>query len=699
MEEQFEVIMQSTQRFSLSGCPVYLEKAAILKNYAGDKFFAQLEFMNTGNKNIIGLYITVKCVDTREESAESLKPQAYLDLNISDDEVFGSQILICLGERIPEDFFVRIDKIVYQENDIWENEKEEYMQEGSTQNDTSVNSEGVTQYPLDIDRTENLKESVEKDIQLVGSKVQLESVKKQQEEEKLKREQTERYDKIVEAGAKKIGIGLLVFIGFMIIVSMSLTATSTTKDKNTVEHKYERAVRYVNENRYEDARRILTELDGYKDSQTILDSLDELIAEFNQEQLYKSAKEKLEDGYYLEAYECFEEILDYKDSSSLKEIAKISYKDELCERIGISIEYRDFQSAQNFIGKLEGLEFLQEAEEQTKILESSAYEYANELMRKKEYGKAKKIFNLIPDYMDSKERGSQCLHIVQDQYIKTSPISSGSSDVYIVLQDGTVSNNQSNPSGWGKQVNKTLKKYRDVASIHTDKLGLELVIIKKNGKCDYIDVRENKVYKDYKNWSDLDQAVIGTFGNLAIAALRKDGTVVEDSTSPNYRGDLNSATKWTDVVYLAMGSGKLLVGVKSDGTVVYTGNKKLREAANKTSTWTDIVKVFVSPDDKSVFGITVTGDVVVSGARSGGVQDVVDIAFTKKDVYYLYKDGTVGKKLSSYRYPLSGRDNAIFIGVTESPKETVIYGVEKDGTIISDEVDMWNWNNKKALIK
>ena len=189
-------------------------------------------------------------------------------------------------------------------------------------------------------------------------------------------------------------------------------------------------------------------------------------------------------------------------------------------------------------------------------------------------------------------------------------------------------------------------------------------------------------------------------GDYAIG-LKTDGTVVW--TGKNKNGQCN-VSGWTDIVALSTG-GYHTVGLRADGTVVATGEN--RNGQCNVSGWTDIVAI--TTGGFSTIGLKADGTVVAVGADytiPRGVLDWTDIVAV--DVYGervvgLKTDGTVvlaGKILHEDHQPyVSGWTDIVDIAVGYY----FAVGLKADGTVVTassqDKIqcDVSDWTDIVAV--
>lgn len=151
----------------------------------------------------------------------------------------------------------------------------------------------------------------------------------------------------------------------------------------------------------------------------------------------------------------------------------------------------------------------------------------------------------------------------------------------------------------------------------------------------------NKLNWDYSAFTDLIQ--VESAHNHAIYGLKSDGTVVATGDKAHDVSD------WTDIVLLSAGgdSNNMIMGLKADGTVVIEGDDAVLGAAQ----WTDIVHI--SAGRFHAAGVKSDGTVVTVGrpykAEDGdkgefdvsGWTDIVYVAAENQTTYGLKSDGTV----------------------------------------------------------
>lgn len=190
-------------------------------------------------------------------------------------------------------------------------------------------------------------------------------------------------------------------------------------------------------------------------------------------------------------------------------------------------------------------------------------------------------------------------------------------------------------------------------------------------------------------------AIGGSKGELSagkhIVGLKSDGTVV--ATGDNFGGQCN-VSDWADIVAVAADYG-CTVGLKSDGTVIETGSH-----GSRMYDWTDIVAI--ARGYSNTFGLKSDGTLVVSDSDSSyniyrdirNWQDIVAIAAGNWcTVVGLKSDGTVvvaSKKEGLQQY---FREWMNIVAVAAGGDNIV--GLKSNGTAISITIDGYNnWNRQ-----
>lgn len=101
--------------------PVDILKGAIYIDNITNNAVFQLKFVNTQDKYIKSVYITVVGYDELGKELEN-KQYSYLDLNIRKGVEFGTEQLKELSNNSIRNINVTVDKVIYVDNEVWENQ-------------------------------------------------------------------------------------------------------------------------------------------------------------------------------------------------------------------------------------------------------------------------------------------------------------------------------------------------------------------------------------------------------------------------------------------------------------------------------------------------------------------------------------------------------------------------------------------------
>ncbi len=188
----------------------------------------------------------------------------------------------------------------------------------------------------------------------------------------------------------------------------------------------------------------------------------------------------------------------------------------------------------------------------------------------------------------------------------------------------------------------------EAAGEWTDLIGVEISVevmygIKRDGSllvcCPTLIA--DKLNWDYSAFTNLVQ--VESADNHGVYGLKSDGTVVST-------GDRAwDVSDWSDVIQISAGGDNtnIIMGLKADGTVLVKGYDSVLEAAQ----WTDIIQIYAGRFH--VVGLKSDGTVVVAGhpldAETGDVgefdvsewTDIVYVVAENQTTYGLKSDGTV----------------------------------------------------------
>lgn len=475
---------------------------------------------------------------------------------------------------------------------------------------------------------------------------------------------------------KKIAVTIGCAIVLFIIANNAYHVRKMNDDK------YALAKSYIEQERYNEAIKLMNDLGEYKDAKTIKD---EIIVIAEKEKIYKDGLTYMNAGNYNDAIKEFEKNLDYKDSS--EKVKEANYN--------IAIQYYDkkkYTKAKEYFVKSEGygkskfylskIEILT-AEQSKQIL----YEEAKRLYDVGEYNNALELFEMIPDYRESKkyiEESKIYIRRMNNENI----LAAGINASMAIKNDNTVVAIGSNKEG---QCN--VEDMRDVVLIDT--YDVFTIALKKDGKVKVAGANGyDKV--DTSKWNDIIDVAAG---QQFVLGLKEDGTVLAEGHDGNNQlnvgdwenivaidagwsfsvgltgeGELHFAgldkgqeeeykkeiNEWKDVVNIAASGGHygenprgdgFTVGLRKDGTVVAVGNNEYGQCdVDDKKIWKDIIKVVAG--DWYTVGLKKDGSIVITGDNKPRTEyidedvidqctGIVDIAAGYGQTLCLKEDGTV----------------------------------------------------------
>lgn len=112
---------------------------------------------------------------------------------------------------------------------------------------------------------------------------------------------------------------------------------------------------------------------------------------------------------------------------------------------------------------------------------------------------------------------------------------------------------------------------------------------------------------DVSTWTDVVYIAATYYGSFGVKA---NGTIVT-AGNINYLADLSGVASWTDIVAIAPAVGRYVLGLKSNATVVATGNNTYGQC--NVSSWNNIVHVTIGGGYTSI-GLKADGTIITVGS-------------------------------------------------------------------------------------
>lgn len=423
---------------------------------------------------------------------------------------------------------------------------------------------------------------------------------------------------------KKKIIVLLPFIILAIVFFVSLGF------RLNFEKKYKEALLKYKQEEFDDALKLMEEIEPYKDSSNYILRIK-----------YQEAEEAYEAGKIEEAKKIYEQLGDYKDS--LKKVSAIELY--------------------------------------------AIYEDAKELFEKKSYFDAKEKFESLGEYGDSKEWIDKCETQIRCYLAKR--IYAGTTASYAVDANGKLlytynRNDVELPNtdeldSWSGLISISGKgacvagidihgnvysaeaEIKDApidTSSWTNMLqvstGDRFVVGLKADKTVVASGRNAEGQLDVSDWKNIVQVECGRKDTVA---LDKDGKIHIAGKHSKLADIINNDASWKNIVYISVGAkygvdsnerGLHIAGLRKDGTVVAFGDDEQGQCSG-VSKWKNIVKI--AAGDWTIVGLDKDGKVYVSGNKeasgneadySGNVSDwhdIVDISAGKGNTIAVTKNG------------------------------------------------------------
>lgn len=433
MAERYEKLFSSYDKFYSMGSPALIVAEALLKDTKEDKVKAQLKFQNISNKRIKAVNIGIKAYDSFGRELQGIEEYQYADLSVYQGEYWGQDKAITLPNDLTRTIKGSIRSVVFQDNTIWESESNVWnkLSEPKKLYSLLLDDELVKQYKLEygdaaeyvyleeegiwhctcgainqlsVDKCYHCRASKDAilscDLDVLKANADARVAKekaeadekariKAEEEEKARIAEKERLER-EEAKRKKRNKILMITVPIVVVI---ITFIALTPNVIKPALSYNKALKLLEEGSFDDAQIAFQELGDYKDSSSkALDSQ------------YKKAEKFFNENRYEEAIEVWNSLGDFSNSK---------------ERILITEETRnekDYQEAislmdeQNFVEATEIFKRLgdykdsyKKAIECVESQKETDYQSAKCLVEQGEYKIAIDEFEKLKEYKDSKE--------------------------------------------------------------------------------------------------------------------------------------------------------------------------------------------------------------------------------------------------------------------------------------------------------
>lgn len=424
--------------------------------------------------------------------------------------------------------------------------------------------------------------------------------------------------------------------------------------------------------------------------------------------LYEAGIEEIENQNYEKAQEILSELGDYKDSLQQIEFASNSAIYENAVKLYKNGEYEravdefsrlgDFKESKNFISRAQDMILKYNKNEE--LYNEACDSYASE-----NYRQAIEKFTKLGDYKDSGKLCSECrIKLVRLQQSDT--LFAGIRCSVALSEENSI-----NYSGDEPLLKKELMKWKDIISISAR--GNLIIGLKKDGTVLTAN-RLSDYYFDTSTWNDMVEV---SAGERYIVGLKSNGKVI----ALGHNGDGQSnVKKWSNIVSISTG-WRHTVGLDSHGKIHMTGYRsksQLNEIKKHKSEWENIIAISAGGGSGHFgeiieYGHTVAlkkdGTVVAVGDDSHGQCDVYDKAKWSNIISISAGDfHTVGLKVDGTVVTTEKGDSAEEIGkwkdiVAVSAGYGFTLGLKSDGTVIAtgydhnDQINVKSW--EKIVIR
>ena len=117
--KRFQELYRLPSSYYLSGCPVIVDAAALLKDNQSGNVLAQIRLRNISEKPVISCKIAVKTFELNGTELQGVNKFSYLDLNAGAGETFGAKIPVYLPDPVTRRFSVSVIELVFADGLSW----------------------------------------------------------------------------------------------------------------------------------------------------------------------------------------------------------------------------------------------------------------------------------------------------------------------------------------------------------------------------------------------------------------------------------------------------------------------------------------------------------------------------------------------------------------------------------------------------
>lgn len=445
MAERYTRVYTQQGQFYCPGAPIIIEAGALLKDNQTGKIIAQLKFKNISPNSIRALTVKISATDVTGAEVAGVDNFQYLDLNVSRDGEFGQQTPIVLPDATARSFTCQCLSAVLGDKTIWnctENTKwvplpkpcalaskmgtplaEQYKRDTMPKAQyVPVEHDGL--WSCACGAMNHANEQVCHSCH--GSKAALFgalNIEKLQANKK-KHDDVIAAEKAAVAEAEKIRaaktkkIAIIVAVALVLLIGISVLTSKVIMPAV----KYNQAISWMDEGKYEDAQEIFLELEDYQDAEAKYtecewkkglalylsgerDRANQIFSKLMAGgQLYPEYVITAIDAYWREeALKCIDaELYDSAISAADNTLGGSTVKDEVLEIL--------YQKATSILAEekyddaMKIFELLSGYKDANTLAKEALYQKADMYLAEKDYDKSNPIFKQLGDYKDSKNK-------------------------------------------------------------------------------------------------------------------------------------------------------------------------------------------------------------------------------------------------------------------------------------------------------
>ena len=465
MSERYTQLFKLDSKYYQAGSPVIIIAGALLKDNQNGSVLAQIKYKSISDAIIKAIKVSIMPLSTLGECLGASVEHQYLDLKIERDSEFGQREPIRLPDNKTRQFMAKVIEVAFEDNTVWAANNDDWKPiedpkplERVLGNDPAL----LEQYRMEYGRDsvvfpvmqENLwicscgginrfGEKVCHSCRKEGAKLFAfnKSILVRKKEERLHQETYDKAMRLAEqdtVGSLNEGKNLLQSIPgwkdsavkvnefHARIEQLTKQAEKAAKKKKKVlfgitagvlliaacilltlfvfipNGKYNDAVALMNEGRYEEAIAAFEAMDGYKDS-------NDMIEECCNRESYDKAVNFANAGEYEKAISVLKTLSGYLDSDQkIKEYGEL-FNSEAYQKAMSLLESKEYLKAKSIFDTLSGYsDSDKKALECMELWNKDVYDEASKNMEKGEYESAIALFEQIKGYSDSDQKRWDC---------------------------------------------------------------------------------------------------------------------------------------------------------------------------------------------------------------------------------------------------------------------------------------------------